>query len=258
MAFIETLISFMEALKTVLLYGWPFIILLWLMVLKFRYKNWPVEAIIIEKRDNNLIKTNDRAGKYIDKYTGIIGYKLQKSKDTMPVPEYDWVMHNVFKPTTLSERVVALIRGNIGTIFLYRYGSKQYKPIKIKEGTKIKTVWQTIKDSNGEDSIIRIYQPVDLRDKLGALDFEVIDWDNMNFMVQEQRASIERRKKQKEWLMTVALPLLALALTVVLCIIMIKFAYDYSLNIKTPPASNIPQEAAPPNIPVISDVLPGT
>ena len=33
----------------------------------------------------NHIKTNDRVGKYIDKYTGLIGYKFMKTKDTIPV-----------------------------------------------------------------------------------------------------------------------------------------------------------------------------
>lgn len=251
------IIEIWETTKIILLYGWPFLLLLYLGVRRMLLKNWPVEAIIIEKRDNNLVKTNDRAGKYRDKYTGIVGYRLQKSGDTIPVLNYDWVLHNMFRPTTVGERVLHLLRGNIGTIFLFRYGSKQYKPIKIQESGKTKTVLQEIKDKNGNPVLVNIYQAIDPRDKFGTLDFEVIDWDNMNFMVQEQRASIERRKKQSEFWKQIAIPLAMLAITAIVCIIMIKFGFDYATAFKGGSATGSEQQAKPPDIPIISDMIPG-
>ena len=256
MAVVDSIIQTIEVGKLVLLYGWPFLILIWIAVLKYRWKNWPVEVEIIEKRGDNLIKTNDRAGKYVDPYTQITGYKLQKSGDTIPVVNYDWVMHNVFKPTTLFDRFVALIRGNIGTIFLFRYGSKQYKPIKIIENGKAKMQYQAMKNDKGEDIIINVYQQFDPRDKLGALDFEVVDWDNMNFMVQEQRASIERRRKKSDFLMQIAIPLAILAVTAVICIIMIKFGYDYAISMQGQNIASKPAEA--PKTPIIGSLLPGS
>jgi len=251
--------SMLEWIKVALLYGWWLILLIWMFVLKYKYKPWPVEAVIIEKRGDNLIKTNDRAGRYIDPYTKVTGYKLQKAGDTIPVLNYDWVLHNVYKPTTLSEKIVHFLRGNIGTIFLFRYGSKQYKPIKIDENGQTKTIMKEVLGNDGKPIMINVYQPFDPRDKLGALDFEVVDWDNMNFMVQEQRASIERRTKKTAWMAQFAVPIAALAITAIICIIAIKLTFDYAGTISpqknTQTTSNI---AEPPNIPVISDVIPGT
>ena len=243
--------------KLVLLYGWPFILLIWIFVLKYRWKNWPVEAVIVEKRGSNLIKTNDRCGKYVDPYSKMIGYKLQKAGDTIPVVNYDWVLHNVYKPTNFFERFVHLIRGNIGTIFLFRYGSKQYKPIKIISNGQSKLVYKPVKNEKGEEVIITVYEQFDPRKKLGTLDFEVIDWDNMNFMVQEQRASIERRKKKSEFWMQIAIPIAMMAVTAIICIIMIKFGYDYAVNLQSQQQQGKTQQPAePPKNPILGNVLP--
>ena len=236
---------------------WWLIILGWILLLKFLHKNWKVEAIIIEKRGDNLIKSNDRATRYTDVYTGVTGYRLQKAKDTIPIVNYDWVLHNVAVPTTLFDRIINFVRGNVGTIFLFRYGSRQYKPIKIKQGDQIKTIYKEIKDKKGNPVYVRIYKPFDPRDVLGVLDFEVIDWDNMNFMVQEQRASIERRKKKGDFWKGIVIPLMILAITALVCIVMIKFSFDYAASIRgSAKPANAPAEA--PNIPVISNIVPGT
>lgn len=254
-----TIQTTLDTLGMVLLYGWPFIILIWIFMLKLMWKKWPVEAIIIEKRGKNLIKTNDRAGRYYDNYTGINGYRLQKAKDTIPILNYDWVLVNDFKANTFFDKFVALLRGNIGTIFLFRYGSKQYKPIKIidKASGKSKIINQEIKDKDGNPVYIKIYQQLDPRDKLSILDFEVVDWDNMNFMVQEQRAVIERTKKKSEWIKAIAIPLVMIAVAAVVSIVMIKFSYDYSIATHGTSPSQSQQTAQPPNIPIISDVIPG-
>jgi hypothetical protein len=255
MATVDLIYSWISTIEMILLYGWPFILLLFIFILKIKWKNWPVDVVIIEKRGNNLIKTNDRAGRFIDSYTGLICYKLQKAKDTIPVINYDWVMHNVIKNTTIFDRFVNLLRGNIGTLFLFRYGSKQYKPIYIKSNQGRKLIWKEIKNPDGSSRLMQIYEQFDPRHYIGALDFEVIDWDNINFMVQEQRASILRRQKKGEFWKQILMPIALMVIAGLVCIIMIKFSFDYAMAMsKSAPAE---QPASKPNIPVINNLLPG-
>lgn len=256
MGTVDVIFSYLETIQLILLYGWPFILLIIIVILKLKWKSWPVDVIIIEKRGNNLIKTNDRAGKYIDKYTGLTGYKLQKSKETIPIVNYEWVMHNVAKHTTIFDRFVHLLRGDIGTLFLFKYGAKQYKPIWITHNSQRKEVLKEIKDLNGQSILISIYEQFDPRKHLGALEFQVIDWDNMNFLVQEQRASFERRQKKKDFLKQVLIPLAALIVVALVCIIMIKFSYDYAIAMKSGVSTQTNAPAKAPNIPVISDIIP--
>jgi len=236
-------------------YGWPLFLLTIIVIWKIKWKNWPVDVVIIEKRGNNLIKTNDRAGKYKDNFTGIQGYRLLKAKDTMPIINYEWVLHNANKHTNFLERLVNMLRPTIGTMFFFRYGTKQYKPIKIIENGKQKIQYQEVRDKNGESVVVYGYRQFDPRDKMAILNFEVMDWDNMNFMVQEQRASIERRKNKDHWLYTIGLPLGILAVTAIVCIVMLKFSFDKSFA-GTPTTPE--QKAEVPNIPIISNVLPAT
>jgi len=252
---INIIFEYITLFQTILLYGWPFILLIIIIALKIKWRAWPVEAIIIEKRGNNLIKTNDRAGKYTDKYTGLTGYKLQKAKENIPIVNYEWVMHNVCKYTTIFDRVIHLLRGDIGTLFLFKYGAKQYKPIWITHNNQRKQILKELRDKNGQPILINIYEQFDPRKHLGALEFQVIDWDNMNFLVQEQRASFERRQKKKDFMKQVLIPLASLVVVALLCILMIKFSYDYAIAMKsTAPVVNQPAQA--PNIPVISDLVP--
>ncbi len=238
----------------VIRYGWPFFLLTIFIVWRIKGKQWPVDIVIIEKRGSNLIKTNDRAGKYKDNFAGIQGYRLMKSKDTIPVINYDWVLHNADKPTHFLEKLVRLLRPTIGTIFFFRYGTKQYKPIKIRENGKQKITYQEVRDKNGDPIIIYGYNQLDPRDKLALIDFEVMDWDNMNFMIQEQRASVERRKNKNNWLYTIALPMGILAVTALVCIIMLKFSFDKSFAQTAQPTNS---KAETPNIPLIGNVIPG-
>jgi len=244
---------------TLLMYAWPFIILGYLFLLKIIWKKWPVDVVIIERRGNNLIKTNDRAGKYIDSYTGITGYKLQKSKDTIPVINYDWVMHNVAVHNTIFDRLINLLRGNIGTLFLFRYGAKQYKPIYITHNNQRKMIWKQLKDKNNQPILLKVYEQFDPRKFLGALEFAVIDWDNMNFMVQEQRASFERRQKKGNFWKQVVVPLAIIIVTALVCIIMFKFSYDYAIALKGSSSSNLPEapKATAPKVPIIGNLIPG-
>jgi len=257
MAGIDILFQVIDTSIFILKWFWWAILLAIIFIMKMRMKNWPVEAIIIEKRGNNLIKTNDRAGKYIDPYTGITGYRLQKAKDTIPIVNYDWVMHNVNVNTNVLEKIINFLRGNTGTIFLFRYGSRQYKPIKVGEAPGNTMKLEEVKDSKGQPVTINIYKQLDPRNKLGLLDFEVVDWDNMNFMVQEQRASMERRKKNGDWIKTIAIPLAIIGAAVIFSIIMIKFGFDFATDLKSSAAAVPDKPAEKPNIPIISDMLPG-
>jgi len=261
MAFAEDFSSFMNIIGMIFMWGWPFMILIWLFVLKSVYKKWPIEAVIIEKRGSNLIKTNDRVGRDYDDASGVTCYKLQKSKDTIPVYNYDWVLHNVAIPTTFFERLVNILRGNIGTIFLFRYGSKQYKPINIIEKETNKIGYEEVKDEKGNPVWIQVYQQFDPRDKLGALDFEVVDWDNMNFMVQEQRAAILRRQSSKELWKQIIIPALIIGGAVVVSIFLLYFSNAKGTELMNAgPRTVQPTQneiATQPNIPVIGGLVPG-
>ena len=257
MATVDIIYEVINTGQVVLLYGWPFILLLFIGFLKMRWKNWPIDVVIIEKRGDNLIKTNDRAGKYKDPYTQLVGYKLQKAKDTIPVINFDWILVNVAVFNTFFDRIIHLIRGGVGTLFLFKYGTKQYKPVHIRQNGQARQILREIKDKNGQSLLIKVYEQFDPRNHLGALDFEVIDWDNMNFMVQEQRATIERRKKKSEFLKTILIPLAMAIVVGLVCIIMIKFSYDYAVAMKSSSAPATNQPAQKPNIPVINNIVPG-
>ncbi len=255
---VDVIFSVIDGIGFVVQWFWWVFVFAALLVMKIKWRNWQVEAIIIEKRGSNLIKTNDRAGKYHDPYTSVTGYRLQKSKDTIPVIDYDWVLHNNFKPTNILEWITNKLRGNIGTIFLYRYGTKQYKPINIKEKGKNKMVLRAIKDKEGNSVYVNVYKQLDPRDKLAPLDFEVVDWDNMNFMVQEQRASILRRQKSGEFIKALVVPLVFIGAAVIVSIVMIKLASDYALSIRGSPTPSTPPEQNPsPDIPFLGDLIPG-
>jgi len=89
------IISYVSQIGKILLYSSPLLFAGWLVFLHFKWKNHPIEAIIIEKRDKNLIKTNDRLGRYEDKFSGMVGYKFLKCNDKIPIADLDWILHNV-------------------------------------------------------------------------------------------------------------------------------------------------------------------
>lgn len=244
------IIQIFSLIWKIILYGSPF----WLLVLVFVWKKtwgrYPLEAVIIEKRGENLVKTNDRIGKHVDRFSGLISYKFHKCKDTIPVYNFDWVMHNVIKNTNILEKLINIIRLNMGTIFLFRYGSKQYKPINIIPNKKDGKLQLTaIKDDRGNPIYVNQYSQFDPRGMIGALDFEVVDWDNINFMVQEQRATNERRKSRNDFLKMIALPIAALIVTFLICLFMMKFSVDWSKDVRG--------AAPPPNTPGGGSIIGG-
>ena len=75
----------------------------------------------------------------------------------------------------------------------------------------------------------------------------------MNFMVQEQRASFARRIKKGEFLKQIIIPLGAMVIAALVCIMMIKFSYDWAVGMR---GSTAVGPAKTPNIPIISDLVP--
>jgi len=230
---INSIVNLWQSFFTFIFYTWPFLLLMVMFILRKRWKAYPLDAIIIEKRGENLIKTNDRIGRRFDKLTNMTYYQLSKCKDTIPVLNYDWILHNKVQNTNFLEKIINLLRGNEGTIFLFRYGSKQYKPINInenKKGHKPKLV--PIKNEKGNIIYRYQYSQFDPRWVLGNLNFDVIDWDNMNFMIQEQRASVERRKKKGDRMLQYLIPITIIAAAVVVAIFILKFSLDAGQSIQ--------------------------
>ena len=232
MTLATTIISIFGGVKTFLFYTWPFLLLVYVWINKVRWSKYPLEAVIIEKRGENLIKTNDRVGRFFDKFSEMVFYKMKKSGDTIPIYNYDWVLHNVAVPTNILERYINILQGNTGTIFLFRYGSKQYKPINVRENGQAKVKLVPIKNEKGETIYSYQYVHFDPRQLMGLIDFEVVDWDNINFMVQEQRASMVRRAKKNEWLKNMVVPLAIIAGSVLVSLFILKFSFDASHDIR--------------------------
>jgi len=236
---LDSIIGVWDSLYTFIFYSWPFLFLAVMFFFKWKWKGYPLDAVIIEKRGDNLVKTNDRIGKTFDPLTNMVSYKLLKAKDTIPVVNYEHVLHNKVLPTNFLEKIINLIRPNEGTIFLFRYGSKQYKPIRISEnGKNGKPKLIPIKDDKGNFVFQYQYSQFDPRWVLGTLNFDVIDWDNMNFMVQEQRATMERRKKKSDRLLQYLIPITIIAASVVVAIFILKFSLDAGMSIQGRASSN--------------------
>lgn len=177
----------------IFLYGisWWLVPIISIFFYKSRLKKYPIEVTIYEKRGNDLIYTNDLAGRFS---TPLNEYRLKLSKDSIPIPEYDWVLQCMRKPNTLFEKFTNMLSGKIGHITLFKYGSKQYKPIRVKMSDgSFKQVFKPIRDKNGNEVFIKVYEVIDPRKSLSKLDFEVIDWDDANHLTQELRAIALRR-----------------------------------------------------------------
>lgn len=177
--------------------GWWLIPLSIIFFIRRKLKLFPVECIIYEKRGENIVFNRDVAGRFEEPVTC---YRLKNSKDTIPIPQYDWILQYVARPTNLFEKIANLLAGKIGTITLFKYGSKQYKPVEIRVGDKVKRMFKEVKDKQGNPIWITVYKPINVKREMGLLDFEVIDWDDINHMTQELRAIATRRGPLKTFL----------------------------------------------------------
>lgn len=207
-------------------FSWWLLPILFLFYLRHKWGKFSLEAVIIEKRGENLVEINDRAGKVDDRKAGITYYQLRKSKDKVPVYNYDWIMHANKVHTNLLERLINLLRPTTGCIFLFKYGSKQYKPINMGISNKNKMQLKELKNDKGQTIYQYQYAQFDPRWVLGALDFDVIDWDNMNFIAQEQRASIMRRQRKRDMWLQIGIPIMIIAACLIAGIFILKFSSD--------------------------------
>ena len=175
----------------ILYVGWWLVPLIVLFVYKRRLGKYPIDVTIYEKRGENLIKTNDVAGRFDNP---INCYRLKKSKDSIPIPDYDWVLQCMYKPTNLFEKVPNMLAGKIGHLTLFKYGSKQYKPIDVKlDNGKVEKKLKPILNAKGEPIYVDVYEIINPKQSLSKVNFEVIDWDDVNHLTQELRATALRR-----------------------------------------------------------------
>ncbi|KKN42955.1 hypothetical protein LCGC14_0708150 [marine sediment metagenome] len=234
MAAVDYIVQAFDIILVIFLWTWWIFIIAGMWFMKKKYSQYPVDVVIIERRGENLIKTNERAGRKVNKETQISYYQLSKCKDTMPVYNFDWMLHNADKPMSIFEKIVGFLRPTIGTVFLFKYGSKQYKPINInqKPGTENKLKLKEVKNEDGTSLFKYEYAQFDPRWPLSILDFEVVDWDNMNFMVQEQRASIMRRAGGLDWMKQLAVPAMLIAGTVIVALFILKFSAEAGATLK--------------------------
>lgn len=255
------MVSIAETWEWIKLLFWmsmPLLIPIWLFTWKHFLAKFPIKAEILEKRGDNLIATNDYLGRVEE--AGIVKYKFRKGKDTIPIINYDWVLQTAVKPTTILERFVNLLRGVQGTVYIFKYGSKQYKPINVTDKTNEKKMkYVEIKDKDGNPVIITIYEQYDPRTMMGKnIDFEIIDWDNMNFMVQEQRSKIEKWAEKKDWKEKYLIPAMVIAAGVLVFIFASYFATEMwkigaASKVEAAPAP----AATPAKVPIIGDLIPG-
>jgi|SRR3972149_2041851 len=248
--------------ETFSLLGWillavsPILIILFFFVYRKILTAYPIEIGIKERRGTNIVWTRDRAGKFFT--DGIYKYKLRKSGDTIPILNYDWILHATYTATNLIEKLNNFISGGVqGYAELYKYGSKQYKPIKtITPKGEIKET-QEIKDKEGNPVLIEVYKQINPHKRISDIDFEVIDWDNINFMVQEQRATDERRRKKESWWAKSAVPIAAIAIAGLAVI----FAFYFSADLVSQAMNQAmgqareSQQPEPAKIPIIGDIL---
>ena len=239
--------------------GWWLIPIISLFLYKRRLSAYPIDVVIYEKRGKDLIKTNDVAGRFTDP---INEYKLKMSKDTIPIPKYDWVLQCAHKPTNLFEKFVNLLSGKIGSITLFKYGSKQYKPVEVKVNGELKTELRPIKDEHGQDVYVNVYVPIHPKKAMSNLEFEVIDWDDINHMTQELRAIATRRSPIQSFLekygghIGIIIAFIALLIGGYYFKEMIINAPVCQAGTSSSTPATTPEKATVPNIPVISNLIP--
>ena len=242
--------------------AWWAIPLIVLFIWKKKLGKYPIDVVIYENRGENLIKTCDMAGRFD---SPVACYRLLNSKDTLPIPQYDWVLQCMDKPTNILDKIVFMLRGKIGSITLFKYASKQYKHIRVQlDNGQVKESLKLITDKNGQPIYITVYEYVNPKQSMSKLNFEVIDWDDVNHMTQELRAIAIRRSPVLDALQKYG-PLIAIVLAILALIIA---GYYYKEIITSAQPAGIPlqqqanngqqQPATVPNIPIISDIVPGT
>ena len=256
------LTQFMDVMYGFLVYfSWWLIPLLVGIIVYKKWNRFPIEADIYEKRNNNIIKTRDRLGRFFDKATGHTKYRLMKAKDVVDVVPFDCLMHTNYKPTNFMELIINKIRPTIGTVVLFKYGSQQYKPIKNDiDPEKIREQLVPHRDKDNQLLYTYKYEVLDPRDKLLTLNFDVIDWDDINTTMNEIADSHRRRIARRDWMVKFLMPLGMLIVTGFICFLFMYLTYNSDMtfcatNVPAPENPNQPAQTDP-KIPIVSDVLP--
>lgn len=214
-----------------LYFSWWVIPIGFLIYGKIKWGRYPIEAIILETRGDNIIKTNDRIGKMHDKSSGHTTYLIQKMGDVIDVLPFETILHCVSKPTNFLEYIINKLRPTIGTVHLLKYGSKQYKPVKIVRDKETHvTGFETIKDKDGNDIVVNRVLPFDIRKHLGVIDFQIIDWDDVNTTMNEIENSRMRRIAKWDSWSKFLLPIAIIAMAVMLSIVIIYLTYDAQMT----------------------------
>jgi|TARA_R100000501_G_C2624024_1_gene117242 hypothetical protein len=206
--------------------GWWAIPLIFLWFYRKKLMKYPVECVIYEKRGENLVYNRDLAGRFNEP---ISCYRLKVSKDTIPVPKYDWLLQYIAKPTNIFEWILDKLVGRQGTLTLFKYGSKQYKPVDARVGGKVVKKFKEIKDENGQPVYITVYEPINVKKEMSRLDFEVIDWDDINHLTQELRAIATRRSPLKNFIEKYG-QVMGLAFVTMIFIIVSYFSYKMMIE----------------------------
>lgn len=244
MAVVDELLSYLMIF--IMYVSWWLVPLMFLFMAKVRWSKYPIEVIMLERRGDNLIITNDRAGRNLNRDTGHTTYKLLKSGDTIDVLPFDTILHKSHKPTNILETIVSKLRPTIGVVHLLKYGSKQYKPIKItstekgmmaedKEGNVIPVI--PCKDENGNQVYQENLLAFDIRDYLGVIEFQVIDWDDVNTTLNEIENSRLRRIAKWDTWAKFLLPIAIVGVAAVVSIVFIYLTYDAQMQF-----CNVPQQ----------------
>lgn len=170
-------------------------------------KKYPIQAIILERRGSAHKIKYDKLGKFANKEKFTF-YKLKKGKATMPPMSFELIEQQA---------------GSAGVVFLYQYGTDQYKVI----------------DTRGlsTDQAIKL-----------------IDYDDWNWKTVEYRNTNDKRQSTKDW-MDKWLPVISLALVGFIVLITLYFSYGL---IKDEAAQCIAARGQPQQVQVIPQVQQGT
>jgi len=71
MAAASYIVQAFDIVGTIFLWTWWIFIIGGLFLMKKKYKEYPIDVVVIEKRGDNFIKTNERAGRKFNKQTQI-------------------------------------------------------------------------------------------------------------------------------------------------------------------------------------------
>jgi len=232
-------------------FSWWVIPVMSLLVAKVKWGKWPIEAIILERRGDNIVKVNDRIGRRYNKQTGHTHYILQKMGDIIDVIPFETMLHCTVKPTNFPEWFVNKLRPTVGCVHLLKYGSKQYKPIKVissdkglmaqDENGNFIAVKEML-DAEGKTVYHQNLQPFDIRDHLGVMDFQVIDWDDVNTTLNEIENSRLRRLAKFESWAKFTVPIAIIAVVGIICVIFLYLTYDAQMQFCQSAAPATPEE----------------